>query len=65
MLDGQIVTKILKTNEGIVKLCKDSVMGSYSIGLRTKNDMEWKFISKELHDLLVSELPEQEGNKWG
>ena len=27
------------------------------------SDVEWKYISKELHDLLVKELSKQKGNK--
>jgi hypothetical protein len=63
MLKGQVSTQILKVNNGVVRLCEDKVSCSYSIGLRTDKDMQFKYISKELHDLLVKELVEQEGNK--
>lgn len=58
---GQKETRILTTENGIVRLCEDTVTCSYSIGLRTDKGVEWKYISKELHDLLVKELKEQKG----
>ncbi|MBT2759970.1 hypothetical protein [Paenibacillus sp. ISL-20] len=61
MLRGQKNTEILRTKDGIVRLCEDTVTDSYSIGLRTREGLHWKHISKELHDLLVEELSEQEG----
>lgn len=63
MLNEQISTQILKVNNGVVRLCEDKVTCSYSIGLRTDKDMQFKYISKELHDLLVKELAKQEGKK--
>lgn len=63
MLQGQRRTTILKVDNGIVRLCNDTVTESYSIGLRTDKDMEFKFISKELHDLLMKELIDQVGKK--
>lgn len=61
LLRGQIRTEILRTKDGIVRLCEDTVTDSYSIGLRTREGMCWKYISKELHDLLIEELSEYEG----
>ena len=58
-------TRILETEEGVVTLADDNQTESYSIGLRTANKLEWKFISKELHDKLVQELSNQEGNRIG
>ncbi len=63
MLPGQIGTEILRVSDGVVRLCYDTVTDSCSIGLRTTKDVEWKYISKELHDLLVKELTKQKGNK--
>lgn len=60
-LNGQTNTELLRTENGIVRLCNDSMTESYSIGLRTSKGLEWKYISKELHELLVKELSEQEG----
>ena len=61
ILKGQVRTNILKIPNGTVNLCEDKPTDSYSIGLTTNEGFEWKFISKELHDLLVEELSEQEG----
>lgn len=61
MLNKQINTELLKTGNGVVRLCNDELTESYSIGLRTNGSVEWKFISKELHDLLIKELGRQEG----
>lgn len=63
MLPGQRGTEILRVSDGVVRLCYDSLTDSCSIGLRTTKDVEWKYISKELHDLLVKELSKQKGNK--
>jgi hypothetical protein len=63
-LTGQIGTKILKVENGVVRLLNDTVTNSYSIGLRIDKDFEWKHISKELHDLMVKELSEQKGQRW-
>lgn len=63
MLPGQVKNEILRVADGVVRLCYDNKTDSYSIGLRTSKHVEWKYISKELHDLLVKELAEQEGNK--
>lgn len=61
MLRGQKRTEILRTKDGTVRLCEDTMTDSYSIGLRTRDGMHWKYISKELHDLLIDELSEHEG----
>jgi hypothetical protein len=61
LLPGQKGTEILRVADGVVRLCYDTETDSCSIGLRTTKDVEWKYISKELHDLLVKELAEQEG----
>lgn len=63
MLPGQRGTEILRVSDGVVRLCYDTVTDSYSIGLRTTKDVEWKYISKDLYDLLVTELTKQKGNK--
>ncbi|WP_291566772.1 MULTISPECIES: hypothetical protein [unclassified Clostridium] len=63
MLSGQKNTTILKVNNGVVRLCNDTVTKSYSMGLRTDKDMEFNFISKELYDLLIKELVDQVGQK--
>ena len=63
MLDGQISTTILQAKSGIVRLCHDKVCCSYSIGIRTDKDFEWKYISEELYSLLVKELKDQEGKR--
>ena len=60
LLPGQKGTEILRVADGVVRLCYDTETDSCSIGLRTTKDVEWKYISKELHDLLVKELAEQE-----
>lgn len=58
MLEGMKMTALLRTSDGVVRLCEDRIDGSCSIGLRTSDNMEYKFISKELHDLLVKEIGE-------
>jgi hypothetical protein len=63
MLNGKVGTELLKTHEGVVRVLKDTVTESYSIGITTDTDFEWKYISKELYDLLVKELSTQEGKR--
>jgi glucose/arabinose dehydrogenase len=53
---------LLKTEDGIVRVAEDRITGTYSIGLRTPKGIEWKSISKTLHNLLVNELSQQQGN---
>ncbi|MFC8685986.1 hypothetical protein [Brevibacillus porteri] len=65
MFKGQTSVTLLKTPDGALRLLSDSVTGDYSIGLRTKEGMEWKYISKELHDHLVEYLATQEGMRLG
>lgn len=58
----QIGTLILEVNGyGVVRLCEDIGTNSYSIGLTTKGGFQWKYISEELHTLLVKELKERKG----
>jgi hypothetical protein len=64
MLAGQKSTIILEAKNGVVRLCHDKVTCSYSIGIRTNEDFEWKIISEELYTLLVKELSEQDGNRF-
>jgi len=64
MINGQIGTVILQAENGIVRLCHDTVTCSYTIGIRTDKDFQWKDISKELYGLLVKELSNQDGSRW-
>lgn len=64
ILKGQIETIILLTNTNtIVRLCEDKLDNTYSIGVNDGTGFQWKYISKELHDLLVKELKDQEGQE--
>jgi len=64
MLKGQTGTFILQAENGMVRLCHDTVTCSYTIGIRTEKDFQWKDISKELYELMVKELSNQEGKRW-
>jgi len=64
MLKGQIGTVILQAENGMVRLCNDTVTCSYTIGIRTNKDFQWKDISEELYGLLVKELSNQDGSRW-
>jgi len=64
MLKGQNGTTILQVENGVVRLCHDMVTCSYTIGIRTDKDFQWKDISKELYELMVKELSNKEGNRW-
>jgi len=59
ILPGQRSTEILRTKNSIVRLCEDNVTDSYSIGIKTPDGVQWKYISKDLHNLLVNELSQQ------
>lgn len=63
MPPGMKGTTILRTQNGVVRVVEDTWTGTYSIGLRTDAGVEWKYISQELHDLLIKELKEQEGKE--
>lgn len=61
-LYGMNKTNVLKVGEfAKVNLAEDTLDNTYSIGLTTSKGIEFKMISKELHDLLVKELKDQEG----
>lgn len=64
MINGQVGTTILQTENGVVRLLHDKITCSHSIGIRTVGDFEWKDISEELYNLLVKELANQEGKRW-
>lgn len=51
--------ELLNTDEAIVSVLK--INGRVSIGLKTEYELEYKWISKELYELLVKELSEQKG----
>jgi len=56
MLKGQTGTFILQAEDGVVRLCHDAVTCSYTIGIRTNKDFQWKDISEELYELMIKEL---------
>lgn len=51
-LIGMKATEVLKVKDGVARLAEDTLTNSYSIGLKTDKDMEWKYISKELQLIL-------------
>jgi len=57
-LEGQIGTKILETENGVVVLCNDTVTNLYSIGIVTSggHGIDFKVITKGLYQLLIKEL---------
>ena len=55
-LKGQSEVILLECSNGMIILCKDSVTNSYSIGVKTDIDFEFKFISKKLYELMEEEL---------
>jgi hypothetical protein len=54
-MKSQSSKTILKVENGAINLVMDEV-GTCSIGLKTDKDCDFKYISKELHDLLIKEL---------
>ena len=63
ILKEQIATELLRVENGVVRLCNDTLTCSYTIGISTDKNFQYKYISKELYDLLVNELSEQEGSR--
>jgi hypothetical protein len=57
----QVATTLLSTQNGVVRLCNDTLTCSYTLGITTDKGYQFKYVSKELHDLLVKELSEQKG----
>lgn len=64
MLSGMNKTLVLEVKgQAAVNLAEDTTDNTYSIGVATPKGIEFKMISKELHDLLVKELADQKGRK--
>ncbi|AOA54470.1 hypothetical protein [Bacillus subtilis] len=43
-------------NDGVLRLAEDTMCGGFSLGIRTPEGADWRYISDELGQLLIKEL---------
>lgn len=56
MIKGMIKYELLKTSDGVLRLAEDTLCGGFSLGIRTPEGADWRYISDELGQLLIKEL---------
>lgn len=60
MFKGMERKVLLKGKNSVLSLVEDSETNTYSIAISDGYKPNFKFISKELHDLLIKELEDKE-----
>ncbi|MEC0396543.1 MULTISPECIES: hypothetical protein [Bacillus subtilis group] len=56
MIKGMVKHELLKTSDGVLRLAEDTLCGGFSLGIRTPEGADWRYISDELGQLLIKEL---------
>ncbi|WP_116315990.1 hypothetical protein [Bacillus subtilis] len=56
MIKGMVKYELLKTSDGVLRLAEDTLCGGFSLGIRTPEGADWRYISDELGQLLIKEL---------
>ncbi|WP_444559001.1 hypothetical protein ACT00Z_11230 [Bacillus stercoris] len=56
MIKGMVKHELLKTSDGVLRLAEDKLCGGFSLGIRTPEGADWRYISDELGQLLIKEL---------
>ncbi|MER0467783.1 hypothetical protein ABR330_14135 [Bacillus cabrialesii subsp. cabrialesii] len=56
MIKGMVKHELLKTSDGVLRLAEDTLCGGFSLGIRTPEGTDWRYISDELGQLLIKEL---------
>ena len=60
MIKGMVKHELLKTSDGVLRLAEDTLCGGFSLGIRTPEGADWRYISDELGQLLIKELSDDE-----
>ncbi|MEC1404225.1 hypothetical protein [Bacillus subtilis] len=60
MIKGMVKHELLKTSEGVLRLAEDTLCGGFSLGIRTPEGADWRYISDELGQLLIKELSDDQ-----
>ncbi|WP_339181751.1 hypothetical protein NST56_10250 [Bacillus sp. FSL R5-0560] len=58
--DGLVKHELLKTSDGVLRLAEDTLCGGFSLGIRTPEGADWRYISDELGQLLIKELSDDQ-----
>ncbi|MCY8997882.1 hypothetical protein [Bacillus inaquosorum] len=60
MIKGMVKHELLKTSDGVLRLAEDTLCGGFSLGIRTPDGADWRYISDELGQLLIKELSDDQ-----
>ncbi|WP_144461654.1 hypothetical protein [Bacillus subtilis] len=60
MIKGMLKHELLKTSDGVLRLAEDTLCGGFSLGIRTPEGADWRYISNELGQLLIKELSDDQ-----
>ncbi|MBU8803349.1 hypothetical protein KM871_00900 [Bacillus subtilis] len=60
MIKGMVKHELLKTSDGVLRLAEDTLCGGFSLGIRTPEGADWRYISDELGQLLIKELSDNQ-----
>ncbi|MEZ3607473.1 hypothetical protein OB894_12320 [Bacillus subtilis] len=60
MIKGMVKHELLKTSDGVLRLAEDTLCGGFSLGIRTPEGADWRYISDELGQLLIKELSDDQ-----
>ncbi|WP_306373065.1 hypothetical protein [Bacillus subtilis] len=60
MIKGMVKHELLKTSDGVLRLAEDTLCGGFSLGIRTPEGADWRYISNELGQLLIKELSDDQ-----
>ncbi|UJE04051.1 hypothetical protein [Bacillus subtilis] len=60
MIKGMVKHELLKTSDGVLRLAEDTLCGGFSLGIRTREGADWRYISDELGQLLIKELSDDQ-----
>ncbi|WIT27506.1 hypothetical protein [Bacillus phage SPbetaL6] len=52
--------ELLKTSDGVLRLAEDTLCGGFSLGIRTPEGADWRYISDELGQLIIKELSDDQ-----
>ena len=56
MIKGMVKHELLKTSDGVLRLAEDTLCGGFSLGIRTPEGADWRYIS-DSESSLISNCP--------
>lgn len=52
---------VLQTDDGFVRVSHDKGTNTHRMGFKSEKGLQWKFISKELYEMMILELHQKAG----